>query len=303
MCNNVSGTKNMCEIVFVILHYLTINDTVEAVESIKNKIDTDSYRIIVVDNGSGNGTGEQLKTKYNNEQRVDVVVSGTNEGFARGMNIGYRFAVQSYSPEFIVLLNNDIVLKEDDFYTKIKTEFYLSHFAVLGPKIITADGKFDSSPLINAAITLEQIKSVRRYEKRQYIIELFHLRWLAKLKNSIKNHSENDTGVFDDSYYNSRHEDVVLQGSCLIFSNEYIKRFISGLDDSTFLYHEEEILYLRVHSLGLKMVYNPDLSIYHKEDSATNAMITGNRKKALFKFKNLIKSNKELLRIRKEIGE
>ena len=35
------------DIAFVILHYLTINDTVECVESIVNKIDTDNFMLIL----------------------------------------------------------------------------------------------------------------------------------------------------------------------------------------------------------------------------------------------------------------
>ena len=46
---NKRGTCYM-KIVFVILHYLAEEETYKSVESIKSKIDTDDYMIVIVDN-------------------------------------------------------------------------------------------------------------------------------------------------------------------------------------------------------------------------------------------------------------
>lgn len=46
---------------FIILHYKNLQDTLECVNSIKKNILEKSYKIIIVDNGSLDGTTEKLK--------------------------------------------------------------------------------------------------------------------------------------------------------------------------------------------------------------------------------------------------
>ena len=50
-------------ICYVILHYKNIDDTIKCVESLKNTADYSS-RYIIVDNGSGDGSGEKLRQLY-----------------------------------------------------------------------------------------------------------------------------------------------------------------------------------------------------------------------------------------------
>ena len=45
---------------FVVLHYNAIKETIDCVESIKKRIDTNKYYIVVVDNASPNHTGEDI---------------------------------------------------------------------------------------------------------------------------------------------------------------------------------------------------------------------------------------------------
>jgi GT2 family glycosyltransferase len=58
--------------------------------------------VIVVENGSTDGSLELLKKKF---PKVKVVINKTNEGFARGVNKG----VKSASGRIIILLNTDVI--------------------------------------------------------------------------------------------------------------------------------------------------------------------------------------------------
>ena len=77
---------------FVILHYISITDTIECIESILKNINYLKYYIIVVDNGSKNNSGNILKEKYKNNSNVKVILNENNLGFARGNNVGYKLA-------------------------------------------------------------------------------------------------------------------------------------------------------------------------------------------------------------------
>ena len=53
----------MDKVCFVILHFLTIEDTLKCINSICENIRYKNYHIVVVDNGSPNGTGLELKAR------------------------------------------------------------------------------------------------------------------------------------------------------------------------------------------------------------------------------------------------
>ena len=99
---------------------------------------------------------------------------------------------------------------------------------------------------------------------------------------------------------NKRMEDVIIHGSFIIFSKDYISRF-DGIDDRTFMYMEEKLLFIRIKKNNLKSVYNPELIVFHKEDSATNSLNKTNRLKRLFLYKNAIKSLKIIIDELKEV--
>ncbi len=65
--------------------------------------------IIVVDNGSTDGTPESVKASF---PQVHVIQSASNLGFPGATNLGIRYALTTRS-EFIFLLNTDTVLAQD----------------------------------------------------------------------------------------------------------------------------------------------------------------------------------------------
>lgn len=291
--------KEQSKIVFVILHYYTINDTIKCVDSIKDKIGTKNYEIVIVDNHSPNKTGEELKKLYEIEENVHVIENEKNLGFAKGNNVGYIYAKKELKADYIVLLNNDTVLVQDNFFDLIIQEYNESEFAVLGPKIILPNNKINpiTLELPNVNILQKQLRDVKLELITSYLfINKFYkvLRMVAKKifikiglkKKNLNSNNENST--------NKRYENIILHGCFLVFSKKYIEKF-DGLDDRTFLYREEELLAIRLKKNGLKNVYNPKLQIFHNEDSATNAITKSDRKKEIFVCKNQIKSTKILL--------
>lgn len=286
------------KIVFVILHYYTITDTIKCVNSIKDNINNDECEIIIVDNASPNQTGEELKEMYKNIENIHVIINEKNLGFARGNNIGFLYAKEKLKAEYIILLNNDTIILQKNFLELVVQEFNESKFAVMGPKILLPNNEIN--PLI---LELPDFKIIQK--------QLFDIRldlitnylWInglyKNLRQGIKKvliklkFKTNNKNIKENSI-DEKHENIVLHGSFLIFSKEYIERF-DGLDDRTFLYREEELLAIRLKKNNLKSIYNPQIEILHNEDGATNAMNKNNRKKQIFVNENLIKSTKILI--------
>ena len=61
----------MLEIVFVILHYMTLDDTIECVESIRDNCGKEKYKIVIVDNASPNASGRELQKQYAKSKDID----------------------------------------------------------------------------------------------------------------------------------------------------------------------------------------------------------------------------------------
>ena len=285
--------------VFVILHYLTIDDTVKCIESIQNFENNYNIEIVIVDNGSNNNTGNLLKEKYKDNNLIHIIINDKNLGFARGNNVGFIYAKNNLNPDFIIMCNNDTYLIQSCFFDLINKEFKNSKFAVLGPKILLKNDVIN--PVLLTLPSISELKKQLRNFIIDYILTYIYmdgiyinLRSFLK-KILIKLGLKKEHKVIDNKLYNFRHENIVLHGCFLIFSEIYINKF-DGLDGDTFLYREEELLTKRLIDNKMKNVYNPELVIFHADDSSTNTLTKTKRNKKLFKDKNQIKSTKILLR-------
>ena len=277
---------------FVILHYNALSDTIECIDSIKKCVGADCA-IVVVDNKSPNGTGAELEERYKGDAQVTVILNEKNEGFARGNNVGFRYAKENQNPDFIVMLNNDTLILQNDFAALVEKEYAQTQFAVLGPVIQTPHKPYSSNP---GPSKLPSEKWFRKYLLKNKVklvlnymfgFDLFY-EWLVR-----KVFGEKDK-KFDESLLAHRAENVVLHGSCLIFSKDYISKF-EGLNDRTFLYQEERLLFLRLQQNHLKSVFSPNIEIFHKEDAATKTVSVKSKLKRRFQYKNYIASVNVLL--------
>jgi GT2 family glycosyltransferase len=70
---------------------------------------TQKHRIIVVDNGSKDGSLEFLQQNY---PQIELIVHQKNKGFAGGVNAGIRKVIAD-GDDFVALLNNDAIADKD----------------------------------------------------------------------------------------------------------------------------------------------------------------------------------------------
>jgi GT2 family glycosyltransferase len=91
-------------IAVVVLHWNHYAETARCLNSIMRGAPASALRIWVVDNGSGDGSGEQLQRDF---PAAQVLFTRRNLGFAGGVNTGLREAWRE-SCDFFLLANNDI---------------------------------------------------------------------------------------------------------------------------------------------------------------------------------------------------
>lgn len=280
---------------YIILHYQAIDETCACIESLKS-ITGEKDMIIIIDNHSPNGSGKMLMQKYKHTVNISVILNAENLGFARGNNIGYILAKRQYGCDFIVMLNNDTLIKQADFRERMIASYEAHPFAVMGPKILHADGTANHcSPTAPVHTTLLRARIGQAVNYIRFVLSIFNLDILFA---QIVDKHVGKTADQTDHYQ----EDVQISGCCMIFSKEYIDRF-DGLNPDTFLYLEENILYMQVKKAGLKIAYDPELEIIHLEDAATLAVFKGKSAKARrYKYRCQMRSFQALLaEIKKQV--
>jgi GT2 family glycosyltransferase len=93
----------------------------ESLESIVNlDYPSDRYELIVVDNGSTDGSFEKIKEllERKNSLRKKIIKLDHNLGFTGGNNIG--FTMRDKESKYVLLLNNDAVLFQDGLKTLVE---------------------------------------------------------------------------------------------------------------------------------------------------------------------------------------
>lgn len=278
-------------VAFIILHYKNLKDTIECIESLK-KIDGDK-RIIVVDNNSTTKKEQEKILRYTE----DLILLKENIGFAKGNNEGCKYAIQKYKPDFLCVINSDTIINQKDFINEIDTLYKNYNFDILGPKILPDDS--DSCNPFKAYKSVEDVERRIKYTKRlikiykNSVLRFFLEKYLS-IKKLFRRKIINTNGV-------KLELDVPLHGCALIFSKKYYSKFQDIFYPNTFLFHEEEFLYLRCQQHDLISLYSPSIEIYHKEGQSLNK--TFNNKK----YESLIFRNKEILKslelLKKEMME
>jgi len=289
---------------FVILHYLIFEDTDECIQSILDNVSYKNYRIIVVDNGSNNDSFYKLIDKYASNNKVVLLRNNDNLGFAKGNNAGFDYAKRITNADFIILINNDTIIKQNDFLDLILEKYINEKFNILGPDIISTKDGLHQNPQRSQAFNINEIKSIIRKSNIHLALNFLgcekslfaFYKWI---KNKfVKNSDSNNNGYDSNSNWQREQKDVQLHGACLIFDPYYIKKY-NGLYSETFMYAEEDILYYIAKKEKLKILYSPKIKIYHKEASSSDKLFINNDSKRQFIYINSRKSMKLLLRMHK----
>ena len=233
----------MYKFAFVILHYLTEDDTIECVDSIITNVNYDNYHIIIVDNGSGNKSGERLSNHYSHVKNIKIIINPENLGFAKGHNIGFEYAKHTLQSDFIALLNNDTFIDQGNFIQCIIDKYKSSPFHILGPDIISSkDGRHHNpSPK-----TLQDIYTLKKHMLNNRILLFLNYIFLDKILERFKKLIFKKPLIIPpqnmmNGSNNEEKLDVQLHASCLIFSSLYINLY-EGLYSKTFMYSEEALL-------------------------------------------------------------
>ncbi|MCX5698304.1 MAG: glycosyltransferase family 2 protein [Candidatus Omnitrophica bacterium] len=112
-----------------------IESCIDSVFAQKDK----DWEVIVIDNASCDGTREILKSKY---PRIAMVENPENYGYSKALNQG----IAKTRGEFILCLNDDVKLRDNDFLTAAyNTMNKDERIGAIQPKVLKPSGAIDTT--------------------------------------------------------------------------------------------------------------------------------------------------------------
>ena len=291
----VQGVK----IGFVVLHYNSYDTTINCVESILNLDGQEQVKIVVVDNHSPNNSGYELYNKYTSNPQVEVVILDKNYGFSKANNIGFSKLIKNGSYKYIVITNNDIIFKQNNFISLLDQAYRNRGFYVGGPDIYAIYKEEHQSPLALHPRTEEQIRSwIRENEKKLRFVRMESILrkiWLKVNKTKLyyvycKFKKE---PIIKKKNWNKEQDNIVLSGACLFFSEKFIDLQVNPFEPETDFYHEEDILTARCLKKQLEDFLYSRIECASFRRSGYNEKNYYNKMK--FRYTNFIKSGKVYL--------
>jgi len=258
----------------VVLNYNGREDTLACLQSLE-KVELPKeveMEILVVDNGSKDGSVEAIKSlknesikarkqerdkinkKKNNElpnyYKLQLITNDSNLGYAAGNNVGIRYALDK-GADYVLVLNNDT--KVDSLLLKELLAGAKRHpkAGMLAPKVYFANG-------------MEFHKD--RYEQS----ELGRVIWAAGGRIDWDNVYGVNIGIdeVDMGQFGEEKRMEKAPGTCVLMRREMFES-VGVFDEKFFMYHEDDDLSVRVKKAGWEVWYIPRAKIWHVSGGAS----------------------------------
>ncbi len=221
---NSTDEQNSIDVAVIIPNYNGEKYLKDCLDSLKKCDGADQFQIIVVDNGSSDGSVSLLKENYKDIKLIELK---ENTGFSGAVNVGIRSA----KTEYVILLNND---------TTVHKEFIISLVSAMkkNPRLFSVSAK---------------MLSMNDPKKIDGAGDLYcSLGWafaLGKGKNADK-YCNKERSVFS-----------ACAGAAIYRTNVFEK--IGYFDENHFAYLEDVDIGYRARICGYTNRYEPSAICYH----------------------------------------
>jgi GT2 family glycosyltransferase len=209
-------------------------------ESLIRQRDAD-FEVIVVDNGSSDGSVEMVRQEYlgRGDFRVRLIANESNRGFCAANNQGFAEA----RGRFVAILNNDAEA-EPGFLAALRRAF-------------------DVAPDIGMAAA-----KILVYEDPRRIDKVGHLIY-PDGQNRGRGTGELDIGQYDHM------EECLWPDGCAAMYRKEMLDHIGGFDGDLFIFGDDAELGLRARMAGWRCLYVPEAVVRHHRGGAMKTGSTG----------------------------
>ncbi|MFZ5644998.1 MAG: glycosyltransferase family 2 protein [Bacillota bacterium] len=226
--------------------------TNECIASLMSTIPADT-EVIIVDNGSTDGTGQYLSTLPPNFR---VITNDVNMGYSKACNQGASLARGRY----LVFLNNDTIALPNWLEEMVKTALDAS-IGVVGSRLLYPNGTLQHAGVILVESKQEPLMALHSFY--------------------------NMPGDLPEA--NVPRDYQVVTGACLLIKREVFYE-VGGFNEEYINSYEDVDLCLKARQAGHRVVYCPTSVLYHHESVSEGRHRHDRRNADLFikKWRNII---------------
>ena len=235
--------KNVPDVSIIIVSYNTRELLRACLASIAStQGENDTWEVLVVDNGSSDGSREEISNFQFPISNVKVIRNNRNVGFAAANNQGIRASRGRY----VLLLNSDTEVTPGVLHELIGYMDGHHDIGTMTALVNLADGSMDPAchrgfPSPWAALTY--FTGLERLFPRSRVFGQYH--------QGYKSMGES-------------HDVDCISGAFFLIRRSVIDR-IGLLDEKFFMYGEDIDWCYRIRESGQRIVFYPDVSIIHKK--------------------------------------
>ncbi len=230
----------MITVSIILVNYNGSQVVIDCLDSLQNTLQTIAHEVIVVDNASTDGSPDLIEKLF---PTVHLVRQSQNRGFGAGNNLGASLA----KGEFLLLLNTDTLLTSDILPYLVDVMKQDPTIGIIGPQLLNPDG----------GLQLSTAPEVSIWGECQALKQNFDYR-------SSHHH-------ICQQFAEMQEVDIVIGAA--LFIRKCLFEALTGFDEAFFMYFEESDLCRRVQSKGLKVIYDPSVSVIHLGGYSANKVV------------------------------
>jgi len=218
------------KVTIIILTWNGLEYTKRCLETLRNKTEFQNYAVMVVDNGSTDGSVEYLRSI----PWIRCIENSDNRGFTRANNQAIALCDDGSD---VVLLNNDTEVIQDDWLTQLQRSAYKSpDIGIVGAR-------------------LRQPGGMLQHAGTYMPIDTFWGQQIGSLEKDI-------------NQYNSDAEVEGVVFACAYIKREVLNK-VGLLDEDYFSYFEDTDYCLKAKRQGFKIICCGSATLIHHENTST----------------------------------
>jgi len=247
------------------------------------------YEVIVVDNGSTDGSVEMVKEEF---PQVKLIENRENLGFARANNQ----AIKRSRGKYILLFNPDTVFRVNSLDKMIKSMDNHPEIGILGCRVLNADGTIQPSnnSFPNLFTEFLRVLQLKRMVPSVKLRKKIGQKWGRLLGLTLREYLR----VYWDSE-RIREVDWVT-GACLLVRRPAVQD-VGLLDENFFMYYEDTDWCYRMRKKDWKTYYFPFFEVVHyvgKSDSRFSPRTFIERHRSMYYYFRKHKGKKAVFLLR-----
>jgi len=221
-------------------------------ESVFRTAGTLSLEVLVVDNGSTDGSPDMVQSEF---PAVDLRRNASNEGFAHPNNVGMKLS----NGRYVLLLNSDTVVGEGTFQALVRFMDDHPEVGACGPMLLYPDGR-------------------TQHSAKGFPTPFTHLcdmLYLDRLLPNSRLFGKGEMRYFD--YARAGQVDHLMAAAFLV--RQKVLEEVGLLDEQFAIYYNDMDWCFRMYTAGWKIWYVPEARVVHHLGSTVGNL---NRRFALF---------------------